>query len=131
MWNSGSYRIGSANDSEERFRSDGCFHLVGATALRQVAMSPVVVIDEGYATAATIAKHGKVSTSAAYDSGNLLFGRSIIRERWLDKAIIIARDDDHSLENNPGREKALAAARPPPALRFPQLQRRTARERID
>jgi len=33
-----------------------------------------------------------------------------IRERWPEKAIIIAGDDDHRIENNPGREKALAAA---------------------
>ena len=31
-------------------------------------------------------------------------------ERWPDKAIVIAGDDDHRLESNPGREKALAAA---------------------
>jgi phage/plasmid primase-like uncharacterized protein len=35
-------------------------------------MSPAVVIAEGYATAATLAEHGKVPTLAAYDSGNLL-----------------------------------------------------------
>ena len=105
-------------DGTKRFAKDsrkhGCFHLVGApngaTALQQVAMSPVVVIAEGYATAATIAKHGKVPTLAAYDSGNLLSVATSIRERWPDKAIIIAGDDDHGLENNPGREKALAAA---------------------
>jgi putative DNA primase/helicase len=33
-----------------------------------------------------------------------------VGERWPDKAIVIAGDDDHRLENNPGREKALAAA---------------------
>jgi putative DNA primase/helicase len=82
----------------------------GAAALQQIAMSPVVVIAEGYATAATIAKHGKVPTLAAYDSGNLLSVATSIRERWPNKAIIIAGDDDHGLENNPGREKALAAA---------------------
>jgi putative DNA primase/helicase len=105
-------------DGTKRFAKDsrkhGCFHLVGApngaTALQQVAMSPVVVIAEGYATAATIAKHGKVPTLAAYDSGNLLSVATSIRERWPNKAIIIAGDDDHGLENNPGREKALAAA---------------------
>jgi hypothetical protein len=105
-------------DGTKRFAKDsrkhGCFHLVGApngaTALQQLAMSPVVVIAEGYATAATIAKHGKVPTLAAYDSGNLLSVATSIRERWPNKAIIIAGDDDHGLENNPGREKALAAA---------------------
>ena len=55
-------------------------------------MSPAVVIAEGYATAATLAERGKVPTLVA------------------DKAIVIAGDDDHRLENNPGREQALAAA---------------------
>ena len=30
--------------------------------------------------------------------------------RWPDKGIMIAGDDDHKLENNPGRVKALEAA---------------------
>jgi phage/plasmid primase-like uncharacterized protein len=33
-----------------------------------------------------------------------------LHQRYPDKAIIIAGDDDHRIENNPGREKALAAA---------------------
>jgi putative DNA primase/helicase len=105
-------------DGKKRFAKDsrkhGCFHVVGApngaAALQKIAMSPVVVIAEGYATAATLAEHGKVPTLAAYDSGNLLSVATSIRERWPDKAIVIAGDDDHRLENNPGREKALAAA---------------------
>ena len=47
---------------------------------------------------------------AAYDSGNLLAVATSIRERWPDKAIVIAGDDDHRLENNPILDKALAAA---------------------
>jgi putative DNA primase/helicase len=82
----------------------------GAAALQKIAMSPVVVIAKGYATAATLAEHGKVPTLAAYDSGNLLSAAISIRERWPDKAIVIAGDDDHRIENNPGREKAQAAA---------------------
>jgi putative DNA primase/helicase len=57
-------------------RKHGCFHVVGASnaasALQKIAVSPVVVIAEGYATAATIAKHAKVAAIAAFDSGNLL-----------------------------------------------------------
>ena len=105
-------------DGTKRFAKDsrkhGCFHVVGApngaAALQKIAMSPVVVIAEGYATAATLPEHGKVPTLAAYDSGNLLSVSSSIRERWPDKAIVIAGDDDHRIESNPGREKALAAA---------------------
>jgi len=33
-----------------------------------------------------------------------------LHERWPDKRIMIAGDDDHKLENNPGRVKALEAA---------------------
>jgi putative DNA primase/helicase len=105
-------------DGTKRFaknsRKQGCFHVVGApnsaAAIQKIAMSPVVVIAECYATAATLAEHGKVPTLAAYDSGNLLSVASSIHERWPDKAIVIAGDDDHKTENNPGREKALAAA---------------------
>ena len=67
-------------------------------------------IAEGYATAATVAKYGNVPTIAAFDSGNLLAVATALRERYKDKPIIIAGDDDHRLENNPGRAKALEAA---------------------
>ena len=66
----------------------------------------MVVIAEGYATAATIAKNANVTAIAAFDSGNLLAVATALRERYKDKPIIIAGDDDHRLENNPGREKA-------------------------
>ena len=82
----------------------------GAAALQKVALSPVVVIAEGYATAATIATHAKVPAIAAFDSGNLLAVATALRERFKDKQIIIAGDDDHRLENNPGRAKAMEAA---------------------
>jgi putative DNA primase/helicase len=105
-------------DGTKRFaknsRKHGCFRVVdaanGAAALQKIALSPVVVIVEGYATAATIAKHGKVPALAAYDSGNLLSVATALHQRYPDKAIVIAGDDDHRTENNPGREKALAAA---------------------
>lgn len=105
-------------DGTKRFaknsRKHGCFHVVGtpssASAIQKIAMSPVVVIAEGYATAATLAQHGKVPTLAAYDSGNLVAVATSIRERWPDKAIVIAGDDDHRLETNPGLDKALAPA---------------------
>jgi putative DNA primase/helicase len=51
-----------------------------------------------------------VPALAAYDSGNLLSVATALHQRYPDKAIVIAGDDDHPTENNPGREKALAAA---------------------
>src|ERR1700726_4341842 len=105
-------------DGTKRFaknsRKHGCFHVVdapnAAAAIQKIARSQVVVIAEGYATAVTLAKHGKVPTLAAYDSGNLLSVATALHQRYPDKAIIIAGDDDHRIENNPGREKELAAS---------------------
>jgi hypothetical protein len=71
---------------------------------------PLLEFDQGYATATTVAKYGKVPAIAAFDSGNLLAVARALRERWPDKGIVIAGDDDHKLENNPGRAKALEGA---------------------
>src|ERR1700736_1669758 len=105
-------------DGTKRFAKDsrkhGCFHVVGAAnaaeALQKLANSPVIAIAEGYATAATVAKYGNVPAVAAFDSGNLLAVATALHERWPDKRVMIAGDDDHKLENNPGRVKALEAA---------------------
>src|SRR5260370_4758031 len=105
-------------DGTKRFakdsRKDGCFHVVDAAnaaeGLQKLANSPVIAITEGYATAATVAKYGNVPAVAAFDSGNLLAVATALHERWPDKRVMIAGDDDHKLENNPGRLKALEAA---------------------
>jgi putative DNA primase/helicase len=104
-------------DGTKRFAKNsgkhGCFHVIGVpngpAVIQKIAMSPVAVIAEGYATAVTLARHGKAPTLAAYDSGNLLSVATALHQRYLDKPIIIAGDDDHGGENNSGRE-ALAAA---------------------
>jgi putative DNA primase/helicase len=105
-------------DGTKRFAKDsrkhGCFHVVDAAnaaeGLQKLANSPVIALAEGYATAATVAKYGNVPAVAAFDSGNLLAVATALYERWPDKRIVIAGDDDHKLENNPGRLKALEAA---------------------
>src|ERR1700730_15154120 len=42
---------------------------------------------------------------AAFDSGNLLAVANALREQHKGKVIVIAGDDDHRLETNPGRTK--------------------------
>jgi phage/plasmid primase-like uncharacterized protein len=117
-------------DGTKRFAKDsrkhGCFHVVGAAnsieGLQKLGNSPVIAIAEGYATAVTVAKYGNVPAVAAFDSGNLLAVATALHERWPDKWIMITGDDDHKLENNPGRVKALEAAAAVNALAvFPQL----------
>jgi phage/plasmid primase-like uncharacterized protein len=45
-----------------------------------------------------------------FDSGNRLAVATALREQHKGKVIVIARDDDHRLETNPRRTKALEAA---------------------
>jgi putative DNA primase/helicase len=100
-------------DGTKRFAKDSqkhrCFHVVGAATaaegLQKLAVSPVIAIAEGYATAATVAKYGNVPAVAAFDSGNLLAVATALHDRFPDKRIMIAGDDDHRLENNPAGEK--------------------------
>jgi putative DNA primase/helicase len=103
-------------DGTKRFakdsRKEGCFHAVGG--LEAVAAAPVLVIAEGYATAASVAEALGHATVAAFDSGNLTAVAKALSEKFPDKPIVIAGDDDAALALthgvNSGRVKALEAA---------------------
>ncbi|QSQ54806.1 DUF1738 domain-containing protein (plasmid) [Xanthomonas translucens pv. undulosa] len=104
------------DDGTKRFAKDskkeGCFHPVGG--MDALAAAPALVISEGYATAAQVAGAVGHATVAAFDSGNLEAVAKALHAKYPDKPIIIAGDDDRHLVmthgNNPGREKAEAAA---------------------
>jgi putative DNA primase/helicase len=69
-----------------------------------------VIICEGYATGASIHQATGHAIIVAFDSGNLLPVAQVIRLKFPDMKIIIAGDDDHTTEENPGLTKATAAA---------------------
>jgi len=106
-------------DGTKRFaknsRKEGCFALVGGgmDALRN---APAIIIAEGYATAGSISDGIAAPVVAAFDSGNLTAVAKALHDKYPDKAVIIAGDDDqHLLEHpkirkNVGREKAEKAA---------------------
>ena len=103
-------------DGTKRFAKDcrqsGCFHPVGGMeALKQ---APVLVVAEGYATAASLTEVLGFATVAAFDSGNLPSVATALHERYPEKPMVIAGDDDRhlveKLGKNPGREKAEKAA---------------------
>jgi len=104
-------------DGTKRFAKDskkeGCFHPVGG--MDAVAVAPVLIIVEGYATAASLYEVLGHGTVAAFDSGNLPHVARALHEKFPDKPIIIAGDDDRHLEAtqgiNPGRVKAEEAAK--------------------
>nr|WP_011304089.1 zincin-like metallopeptidase domain-containing protein [Sphingomonas sp. A1]BAE19704.1 TraC [Sphingomonas sp. A1] len=104
-------------DGTKRFAKDskkeGCFHPVGG--MDALAAAPALVIAEGYATAASLAEGLGHATVAAFDSGNLPHVARALREKFPDKPIVIAGDDDKAQEiergHNPGRAKAEEAAK--------------------
>jgi putative DNA primase/helicase len=117
-------------DGSKRFARDskkeGCFHILGG---KNVVSNDAqaVVIAEGYATAATLRElyaakqppggERAVEFIVAFDSGNVPAVTQAIRDRYPDKAIVIAADNDIKQEHNPrvrknpGLEKATEAAK--------------------
>ncbi|UEQ17618.1 DUF5710 domain-containing protein (plasmid) [Xanthomonas phaseoli pv. manihotis] len=100
-------------DGTKRFatesRKQGCFHPIGG--LYAIAAAPAIVIGEGYATAAQVSQALGYGTVAAFDSGNLEAVAKALHEKYPDKPIVIAGDDDQAVQNNPGKTKAKEAAR--------------------
>lgn len=84
----------------------GHFFLLGEVAPRIPA-----IICEGYATGATIHRATSYAVAIAFDAGNLLTVAQAIRAQFPDVPIIVAGDDDHSTEGNPGAAMATEAAR--------------------
>ncbi|CZP95864.1 DNA primase TraC [Legionella pneumophila] len=106
-----------AEDGTKRFaknsRKEGCFHVLGG--LDKLANTPVIIIAEGYATAATIKEATELpAVVSAFDSGNLKSVAKALHEKYPHIPIMIAADDDKHLElskgMNPGKEKATEAA---------------------
>lgn len=106
-----------AEDGTKRFakdsRKEGCFHVLGG--IDKLADAPVIVIAEGYATAATIKEAvGLPAVVSAFDSGNLKSVAKALHEKYPYTPIIVAADDDKHLELsqgiNPGKEKGSEAA---------------------
>jgi putative DNA primase/helicase len=105
-------------DGSKRFakdgRKEGCFHVVGQ-GLDELATAPVIVIAEGYATAATLRQTLGHAAVSAFDSGNLAPVAQALHRKYPDKPVVIACNDDRHLELtqgvNPGRTKGEEAAR--------------------
>lgn len=103
-------------DGTKRFakgaRKEGCFHVVGG--MTELSKAPAIIVAEGYATASVIAEAAgrKVAVVSAFDAGNLEPVARALREKFPDKVLIVAGDDDRSEPGkNPGRDHAVKAAR--------------------
>ena len=100
-----------APDGAKRFltgtRKEGACHLTGPLP----EPGGVLVIAEGYATAASIAMATGHPVAVAFDAGNLKPVASMLRQRCPGARLILAADDDHAGRSNTGVVKATAAAR--------------------
>ncbi len=69
-----------------------------------------ILVAEGYATAASLHQATGLPTIAAVDAGNLKPVAEALQQKHPKAALVIAADNDHQRENNPGLTKATLAA---------------------
>jgi len=91
-------------------RKRGCWHWCG-----DPAGAAVLLVAEGYATAASLHEATGRPVAVAFDAGNLGHVARAQRQQHPDALIVVCGDDDRATEaktgTNPGRDKATAAAR--------------------
>lgn len=91
-------------------RKSGLFHWCG-----DPAGEPVLLVAEGYATAASVHQATGRPVAVAFDAGNLPHVAKALHQAHPAALIVICGDDDTDTHaktgNNPGRDKATAAAR--------------------
>ena len=96
-----------APDGDKRFmpggRVKGCYHSIGKPG-------GVLIVCEGYATGASIHEATGYAVAVAFNAGNLEAVAVALRGKYPSLKIIVAADDDHLTDGNPGMTKATAAA---------------------
>jgi putative DNA primase/helicase len=94
-------------DGTKRFTTGmakaGHFHVLGD-------YGAVLLIAEGYATAATLREGTGHAVAVAFDAGNLASVARALRGKFPDARIVLAADNDHATADNPGLTKAREAA---------------------
>lgn len=83
----------------------GHFHLLGMPA-----GSAVILVAEGYATAASLFEATGLPVAVAFDAGNLAPVAAALHHRYKTARLLICADDDMFSEGNPGVTCASAAA---------------------
>ena len=71
----------------------------------------LLILCEGFATGASIFEATGISTVVCFDAGNLLSVANAIQAKFPSLKFIVAADDDHLTDGNPGLTNAREAAR--------------------
>lgn len=82
------------------------FHLLGMVGM----VTPIILVAEGYATAASLFEATGLPVAVAFDAGNLGPVATALRARYKKAQILICADDDAFSDGNPGVTCASAAA---------------------
>jgi len=92
-------------DGEKRFkgRMKGCYHAIGKPSSR-------IVVCEGYATGASIHEATGDAVAVAFNAGNLGPVAVALHKAYPALVLLVAADDDHQTEGNPGLSAAKSAA---------------------
>ncbi|MFT4243585.1 MAG: DUF927 domain-containing protein [Acidovorax sp.] len=90
-------------------RKSGLWHMLGSAD-----GAPVLLVAEGYATAASLHEATGHPVAVAFDAGNLAHVARALRQRYPAALLVLCGDDDRATEarsgTNTGRVKAQAAA---------------------
>ena len=96
-----------AADGTKRFhvggRIKGCYYSIGKP-------THALVVCEGFATGASIHDSTGHAVAVAFNAGNVLEVALALHSKYPELKIIVAADDDHLTEGNPGVTKATEAA---------------------
>ena len=87
----------------------GCYFVIGSPQGH-------IIVCEGFATGASLAQCTGDAVAVAFDAGNLYAAGLALHIKTPTLKIIIAADDDHMTDGNPGLTKARAAAQAVGAL---------------
>jgi len=101
-----------ASGREKRFlacgRKSGCYFSIGLKA--RADEEKLLLIAEGYATAASIHEATGHTTVVAFDAGNILPVARHLKARYPEYRLMMCADDDADTSGNPGLTKATEAA---------------------
>ncbi len=96
-------------------RKSGLWHLIGIDGASPSPAPGVVLIAEGYATAASLHEATGRLVAVAFDAGNLGHVAKALRNQYPAALLVLCGDDDAqtfaATGKNPGRDAATAAAR--------------------
>lgn len=98
-------------------RKSGLWHMLGdvASTGSDAAAPVVLLVAEGYATAASLHEATGRPVAVAFDAGNLAYVARALRTQYPAALLVLCGDDDVQTfaqrGHNPGRDKAAAAAR--------------------